>query len=85
MAKFVNVNLINNKYPKMLPADYGYIIVPIYDSRGMSSGVSREERTWIEENIKGEWSSWHFGNPGNGQSFAFKLEDDAFAFKLRWV
>ncbi len=83
MAEFVEYNLLYNKHLNMLPADYGYIIVPLFGDRRLL-GILPEEQVWIEENIKGKWSSWNFGMPGSGQSFAFKLEEDAMAFKLRW-
>lgn len=41
-----------------------------------------ELNEWIEENIKGTWAD---GNTNRGYFMAFELEEDAVAFKLRWI
>lgn len=86
MAEYIEFELISTNNPKMLPEDYGYTLVPIYGVRKIFE-VLPEEKTWIEENIKDKWASWSFTSQDgySGQTFAFKLEEDAVAFKLRWV
>lgn len=38
---------------------------------------------WIDENLKGKWSS--VGKTLHTLLYEFELEEDAIAFKLRWV
>lgn len=41
-------------------------------------------REWLNENVKGQW--WHTGTSGYvGCSIIFENEEDAMAFKLRWL
>jgi len=41
-----------------------------------------EVNDWIERNIKGTWSDVH---NNRGYFVEFELEEDAVAFKLRWI
>ena len=41
-----------------------------------------ELNKWIEKIIKGRWTD---GNTNRGYFMAFELEEDAVAFKLRWI
>ena len=45
-----------------------------------------EIKTWIANNVKGEWTqSWVPGSSMSGnRKYDFELEDDALWFKLRW-
>ena len=89
MAEFVAFETISKD--GKLPEDYGYMVISIYGIQSRSLlGVLPEEKNWIQENIEGKWSSWIFYDSMHdtapvGQSFAFKLENDAMAFKLRWL
>jgi hypothetical protein len=62
--------------------DLVYIICPYTcDCRRQGIGKNDHERTdWIIENLNGAWYNF-----GYHRFFVFELEEDAMAFKLRWM
>ncbi len=82
MANFIDYDFLTYDGTRSL-SDVGYFIVPIYSESEWSWCVKK--RSWILENLLGSWTAFHFGSPSSGRSYCFELEEDAMAFKLRWL
>ena len=80
MAEYILYGLISGG-GKHSPIEYGYYIVPLFNEKHSDDRV-----IWIQDNIDGMWSYFHFGAYiESGVSYCFDCEEDAFRFKLRWL
>lgn len=82
MANFIKYDSIkkNKKYFEPI-TKYGYNIVPIYGKQNVDESIM----SWIENNINGDWTTFSFVAPEDGQGYCFLEELDTVAFKLRWL
>ena len=82
MAKYVDLKSLRSdgQYKNL-----GFIIIPTYGRAKFDPDHLRQVEKWIEENIIGEWYTFRFGIPCDGQSYCFKNQADVISFKLRWV
>lgn len=77
MAQFIDFQFLTKKGTTNI-TDCGFCIVPIA-GKTVKGTI---ETDWIENNLKGEWTSFNFGVPYDGYAYCFADHDEAMAFKL---
>lgn len=63
-----------------IPVDIGYVTIPLYGD--IQCDIIED---WININISGQWSTWHFALPSFGQSYCFNNKEDTVKFVLKWL